>query len=183
MSAQTHIKLFVTILVLIYKYICIYVYTYIRIYVYMYICICIYVYIYMYLCISTMISPFWFYIHHISIYGFLPWMLNKSTEAALPRDPRHGLHVQPAAGEGHENGTGCRRGPLRSWRLKSPRYCPGKRNFGNGNLNRTHRHRWKTDWITIGDLETTIRKLRFGNYGWETNNLCFSNCVSRIWKL
>ena len=28
---------------------------------------------------------------------------------------------------------------------------------------------WKTDWITIGDLETTIWKLRFGNYGWETN--------------
>ena len=25
------------------------------------------------------------------------------------------------------------------------------------------------DWITIGDLETTIWKLRFGNYGWETN--------------
>ena len=43
--------------------------------------------------------------------------------------------------------------------------------------------RWKTDWITIGDLETTIWKLRFGNYGWETNNLCFSNCVSPIWKL
>ena len=42
---------------------------------------------------------------------------------------------------------------------------------------------WKTDWITIGDLETTIWKLRFGNYGWETNNLCFSNCVSPIWKL
>ena len=96
-----------------------------------------------------MISPFWFYIHHISIYGFLPWMLNKSTEAALPRDPRHGLHVQPAAGEGHENGTGCRRGPLRSWRLKSPRYCPGKRNFGNGNLNCTHRHMCNTHTETL----------------------------------
>ena len=48
---------------------------------------------------------------------------------------------------------------------------------------KTHFSGWKTDWITIGDLETTIWKLRFGNYGWGTNNLCFSNCVSPIWKL
>ena len=102
-------------------------------------------------------------------------MRDEKLRAVVARSTCPSQNVQSTPGSDHVWQLGCR---------KSARRCGVKHISKSKSTKHTMLGpRWKTDWITIRDLETTIWKLRFGNYGWVTNNLCFSNYVSPFWKL